>query len=55
VRLDRVDRKIDAYQQLAPEQVHAALNYYRRHPERVDEDIETNAQVWEELRSATSG
>jgi uncharacterized protein (DUF433 family) len=47
--LGTVDRIVEAYPQLAPEQVRAALDYYKAHPERVDEDIETNAQVLEEL------
>jgi uncharacterized protein (DUF433 family) len=47
--LGTVDRIVEAYPQLAPEQVRAALDYYRTHPERVEEDIETNAQALEEL------
>lgn len=39
------------YPQLSREQVRAALEYYERHPARVDEDIERNARTWAELQS----
>lgn len=48
-KLDSVERIVEAYPQLSPEQVRSALDYYAAHPARVDDDIETNTRAWEEL------
>lgn len=37
------------FPQLTREQIQAALDYYERHPARVDEDIARNARAWAEL------
>jgi uncharacterized protein (DUF433 family) len=47
--LGSVERILAAYPQLSSRQVTAALEYYAKHPERVDEDIETNARAFEEI------
>ena len=39
--------------QLTREQIEAALDYYRQHPTRVDEDIERNARAWAALTRPT--
>ncbi len=46
-----VERVHAYYPQLTQGQVEAALAYYRAHPARVDEDIESNARAWAELTS----
>jgi uncharacterized protein (DUF433 family) len=46
--LGSVARVAEAYPQLSAAQVEAALEYYRAHPVRVDEDIETDARAEEE-------
>ncbi len=45
-----IDSIIEIYPYLTEEQVLGALEYYREYPERVDEDIATNAQAVLELR-----
>ena len=42
------DRTAAMYPQLTHEQVRGALDYYAAHRERVDEDIERNARVFQE-------
>ena len=46
--LGSIERVVEAYPQLSAAQVRAALEYYRAHPGRVDEDIETEARAGEE-------
>jgi uncharacterized protein (DUF433 family) len=46
-----IERVAERYDQLTREQIEAALDYYREHPARVDEDIARNARVWVELTS----
>jgi uncharacterized protein (DUF433 family) len=46
-----VGRVVGAFPQLTREQVQAALDFYREHPERVDEDIERNARALRSIRS----
>lgn len=41
----------EALPQLSADQIEEALAYYGEFPARVDEDIETNARAWEELRA----
>jgi uncharacterized protein (DUF433 family) len=45
-----LDRTHDALNMLSREQIEAALSYYARTPERVDEDIERNARALAELK-----
>ncbi len=45
-----IDSILEMYPHLTEEQVLGALEYYREYPERVDEDIATNAQAFLELR-----
>lgn len=42
---------IEAFPQLSREQIQAALDYYRDHPERVDADIERNERALRAIRS----
>jgi uncharacterized protein (DUF433 family) len=42
---------VEAFPQLSREQIQAALDYYRDHPERVDQDIERNERALRALRS----
>ena len=46
-----LDQTIDAFPQLNREQIQAALDYYRDHPARVDEDIERNERALRAIRS----
>jgi uncharacterized protein (DUF433 family) len=46
-----LNETIEAYPQLSREQVQAALDYYRDHPTRVDEDIERNERALRAIRS----
>lgn len=46
-----LDDTIEAYPQLSRDQVQAALDYYRGHPDRVDEDIERNERALRAIRS----
>ncbi|HZS03144.1 MAG TPA: DUF433 domain-containing protein [Chloroflexota bacterium] len=41
----------DLLPHLTMEELRGALDYYERHPERVDEDIERNDRAWAELQS----
>ncbi len=41
----------EAFPQLRLEQIQAALDYYRDHPARVDEDIERNERALRAIRS----
>ncbi len=41
----------DYFPQLTRDQVDAALAYYRNHPARIDEDIETNTHAFAEFIS----
>jgi uncharacterized protein (DUF433 family) len=36
---------------LTSNEIQGALDYYAKHPERVDEDIERNARAWAELQA----
>jgi uncharacterized protein (DUF433 family) len=45
------DETAEAFPQLSREQIQAALDYYRDHPARVDEDIERNARALRAIRS----
>ncbi|MFN8634840.1 MAG: DUF433 domain-containing protein [Chloroflexota bacterium] len=45
------DETAEAFPQLSREQVQAALDFYRDHPERVDEDIERNENALRAIRS----
>lgn len=45
------DETVEAFPQLRREQVQAALDYFKQHPQRVDEDTERNGQALEALRS----
>lgn len=45
-----IDTLLANFTQLTRDQVEAALEYYREHPARVDEDIERNARAWDELQ-----
>jgi uncharacterized protein (DUF433 family) len=38
-----------ALPQCTPEELRAALDYYRDHPQVVDEDIERNRQAWDKV------
>jgi uncharacterized protein (DUF433 family) len=49
--LGSLERTVEAFPQLTPAEVQAALDYYRVYPARVDEDIERNARAWEALAS----
>jgi uncharacterized protein (DUF433 family) len=42
---------VEAFPQLTPEQVRAALDYYSQHRQRIDEDTERNRQAYERIRS----
>jgi uncharacterized protein (DUF433 family) len=42
---------VEAFPQLSREQIQAALDYYRDHPGRVDEDIERNERALRAIRS----
>jgi uncharacterized protein (DUF433 family) len=46
-----LNQTIEAYPQLSREQVQAALDFYRDHPARVDEDIERNERALRAIRS----
>jgi uncharacterized protein (DUF433 family) len=46
-----VDRVAERYDQLTRQQIEAALDYYREHPARIDEDIARNARAWADLTS----
>jgi uncharacterized protein (DUF433 family) len=37
---------------LKHDEIQACLDYYRAHPERIDEDAETNNRAWEEARAS---
>src|SRR5688572_22999646 len=52
-RTGNVETTAVVYDMLSREQIQFALDYYRSNPARVDEDIETNAQAWEELTGQT--
>jgi uncharacterized protein (DUF433 family) len=43
------ERSAGWYSTPTREQVRGALDYYAAHPDRVDEDIETNERAWQEL------
>jgi uncharacterized protein (DUF433 family) len=43
------ERTLEQYPTLTREQVRGALDFYAEHPERVDEDIETNDRALREL------
>lgn len=45
-----IDTLLEDYPQLTREQIEGALEYYREHPARVDEDIERNARAWKALQ-----
>ncbi len=45
-----IDAILAIYPQLSREQVRGALDYYKAHPARVDEDIARNARSWMELQ-----
>ena len=49
--LGDLDRTVEAFPQLAREEVQYALDWYGQHPERVDEDIRREREALEELRS----
>jgi len=49
-----LEEVVEAFPQLSREQVQAALDYYRDHPERVDEDIERNERALHAIRSGPS-
>jgi uncharacterized protein (DUF433 family) len=46
-----LDEVAEAFPQLRPAQIQAALDYYRDHPERVDEDMERNERALRAIRS----
>ena len=46
-----LNETIETFPQLSREQVQAALDYYRDHPARVDEDIERNEAALRAIRS----
>ena len=48
---DDLDQTIEAFPQLSREQIQAALDYYRDHPARVDEDIARNERALRAIRS----
>ena len=48
---DDFDRLIALLPHLAPEQVRGALDYYILHPERIDEDLATNAEALAEIQA----
>ena len=48
-RTGSLDRIAEFYDMLTREQIQAALDYYKAHPERVDEDIERNRRAREEI------
>jgi uncharacterized protein (DUF433 family) len=41
-----------ALPQCTSDEIRAALDYYRDHPQLIDEDIERNRQTWSSLQSA---
>ena len=45
-----IARLLAMYPQLTPELIRGALDYYAAFPDRVDEDIRTNAQALAELQ-----
>ena len=47
---DDFDRVVALLPHLTPEQVRGALDYYILHPERVEEDIATNARALAEVQ-----
>jgi uncharacterized protein (DUF433 family) len=46
-----LDRLADVFPQLTHAQLRVALDFYRDHPDRVDEDIERNARTFQAIRS----
>jgi uncharacterized protein (DUF433 family) len=50
-KLGTVERTAEAFPQLTAAEVRVALDYYRAHPARVDEDVERNARAWGEITS----
>lgn len=51
--LDTFERVRDAFPTLSPEQTRAALDWYIKHPERVDEDIRRNEESLREVAGRT--
>ena len=49
--LDDFETTVEAFPQLTSAEIRYALDWYIKHPERVDEDIRLNAQALEELRA----
>jgi uncharacterized protein (DUF433 family) len=45
-----VERILAMYPHLTVDQVHGALAYYEAYPDRVDEDIRTNAEAFAALK-----
>jgi uncharacterized protein (DUF433 family) len=46
-----LEETLEVFPQLSREQVQAALDFYRDHPARVDEDIERNERALRAIRS----
>jgi uncharacterized protein (DUF433 family) len=46
-----LNETIEACSQLSREQIQAALDYYRDHPARVDDDIERNERALRAIRT----
>jgi uncharacterized protein (DUF433 family) len=45
---------IEAFPQLSREQIQAAIDYYRDHPRRIDDDIERNERALSRVRGRQS-
>lgn len=45
-RLGDLERVVETFPTLSRDEIRAALDWYSRHPERVDEDIRRNAASW---------
>jgi uncharacterized protein (DUF433 family) len=45
------DETVEAFPQLSRDQIQAALDYYRDHPARIDEDTERNERALRAIRS----
>lgn len=50
-QLDDFKRTLEAFPQLTREEIRYALDWYIKHPKRVDEDIERNARTLEALQA----
>ncbi len=47
-RLGDIDKLVEIWPHISGERIRGALDYYARHPTRVDEDIERNERTYAE-------